>query len=383
MTDESYREVIIFVAGRTPQIITETLYALNNKKPSIKPDEINIITTETGGQIIRKALIEQSRLKAFYDDVSLSYVEPVFHIIKNEDGTTLDDIKTHKHNEAVGDMIVELVRNRTKNPANRVHCSIAGGRKTMSYYLGSVLGLFGRPWDRLYHVLVTPEFESHPDFYWKPKKDIFIEIKDINGRVTKKINTKDAEITLAELPFIRVRNKISLNGKGFRELVSEGQRDIDTASVQLPISVNVADRTIAIGSHIIDTVPMQHAIYLALLRRKLNNCPYVKRNYCLDCTDCYPYLADLSNKRALDEMAEDYKKMWGKNISRVEEFKSQWPEGIEVPILRQNISKINKSIRETIDNDTLASYYIVSPVGKHGNKRHGIKVERGKIRIEG
>ena len=103
----------------------------------------------------------------------------------------------------------------------------------MSFYIGSALQLFGRPWDKLYHVLITPDFESHPDFYYKPKKSRIITCGN------KKLNTKDAEIFLAELPFIRLKDKIPLNGKDFKELVKEGQKEIDTALTQPQIKVNL------------------------------------------------------------------------------------------------------------------------------------------------
>lgn len=60
----------------------------------------------------------------------------------------------------------------------------------------------------------------------------------IEGRLpdgtVKRINTKDAEIFLAELPFIRLRDKLTipLQGKGFKELVTEGQKDLDIATIQ-------------------------------------------------------------------------------------------------------------------------------------------------------
>ena len=40
MKSSEYREILIYVAGITAQIITETLYALHHKNPPIHPDEI-------------------------------------------------------------------------------------------------------------------------------------------------------------------------------------------------------------------------------------------------------------------------------------------------------------------------------------------------------
>ena len=124
----------------------------------------------------------------------------------------MEDIREVSHNESLGDFIADFVRDRTEDPSVRLHCSLAGGRKTMSFYLGSALQLFGRTWDKLYHVLVTPEFESHPDFYYKPKKNRVLELKDNNGKVLRRLHTKNAQISLAELPFVRLRDKIPLGG---------------------------------------------------------------------------------------------------------------------------------------------------------------------------
>lgn len=48
MRKTGYKEIFIFIVGSTPQIITETIYALAIGKPAIYPEEIYIITTAIG-----------------------------------------------------------------------------------------------------------------------------------------------------------------------------------------------------------------------------------------------------------------------------------------------------------------------------------------------
>ena len=50
--------------------------------------------------------------------------------------------------------------------------------------------------------------------------------------------------------------------------------------------------------------------------------------------------------------------------------------------LRQIISKINKTLKESIKDETLLPYFVITGVGKHGSKRYGVRAEKGKIRIE-
>ncbi len=376
-----FKEAFIFVAGVTPQIITETLYALHNRSPRIAPDEVFVITTSVGREKIERLLIEEGRLDAFYRETGMNRAPLRFAVVSDNEGTPLDDIRTAGDNELVGDFIVNFIKERTMDPKTRLHCSIAGGRKTMSFYLGSALSLFGRPWDRLYHVLVTPEFESHPDFYWIPAKERVLDVRGPDGTVTKRLNTKDAEIFLAELPFIRLRDGFDLDGRSFRELVREGQREIETATAQLPLVLNLAERTVSIGPTVIEMVPMQLVIYNAFLREKLLRCRYPERPCCLDCTDCFPFLVDLSNRRVLEEMASDYRRAYGSNTLRAEYLLERWPEGIDVDTLRQHVSKINRTIKEHLGDGPLASFYTVTAVGRHGRKRHGVKVEKGKVKV--
>lgn len=381
-----FREVLVFVAGATPQIITETLFGLAIlKKPPIWPEEIFILTTNMGREKIHEELIRKERLLNFCKEYNLpppSLQESNIIVFKDFRGNPLDDIREAEHNEAVGDQIADFIRKKARDPASRLHCSIAGGRKTMSFYLGSALQLFGRPWDRLYHVLVTPEFESHPEFYYKPKKNRVLIVKDDKRRIFRKLNTRDAQIILAEIPFLSLSGKISLNGKSYRELIAESQRELNAATIQLPLRIDYRDHLIQIGTQTIEMVPMQLVVYAAFLRQKVNRCRYPNRESCLACTDCFPALVDLSSRQALEEMAGDYRRIYGPKSPRIEDLLQQWPEGMDVAYLRQQISKINRTLREGLEDATLLPFYAVAAVGKHGSKRHGVRIEKHKIEFK-
>jgi len=134
-----FREVLVFVAGATPQIITETIYALAMQNPPIYGDELHIITTTTG----RSAINQQLNVNGYLQRLSEEYGilvpdldEASFIIISDADGNELADIRTVKENEATGDRISSFIRTKTSEPGTRLHCSLAGGRKTMSFLSG-------------------------------------------------------------------------------------------------------------------------------------------------------------------------------------------------------------------------------------------------------
>lgn len=398
---KKFKEILIFVAGATPQIITETIYALSQQEPHVFPDEVYIITTSTGRKRIEDTLIEKGILKeltAEYDLPQIELSENSFITVKDAEGNEIDDIREGSDTEAIGDLITSFIRDKTKDSTARLHCSLAGGRKTMSFYMGSALQLFGRPWDKLYHVLVTPEFESNPGFFYKPKKDRMLtppiplinkegrgEISGKSGKGEhgglKPLNTKDAEIYLAELPFIRLSQKLSLHGKGFKELVAEGQREIDTATMQPLLTVKLREGTVYIGDIPIDMVPIQLMIYTAYLRQKLDHCKYPENVYCLNCVDCFLPIVDLSSRPALEKMSKDYRTIYSIQPSRADDLLDKCKEGLRMEIIRSNISKINRAIKEQLMDDTLLPYYTITTVKQYASSRYGVRVEKGKVRI--
>lgn len=384
MRARPFKEVVVLVVGTTPQIITETIYGLLQKKPPIQPDEIFVITTSVGKATVRERLLESGRLEAFKAEYSLDKIElgnDHFIVVKDHSGNDIPDITNDIESAAMGDLITSFIRDLTDNQKVRLHCSIAGGRKTMSFYMGAALQLFGRPWDKLYHVLVSPDFESNQEFFYKPKRNKIIESRLPDGS-TKKINTRDAEIHLAELPFIRLRDKLSFQGKGFKELVQEGQKKIDTATIQPELHIDIAARTVRIGSRLIEMIPVQLMVYAALLKQKLHTCKRPENLYCTDCTECFQVLQDLLTSSALEEMARDYKKMYRESPLRADELKAKWQGRAGTETIRQNISKISRTIREQLPEETLWPYYSVTAVRRYAGTRYGVRVEKEKICID-
>jgi len=367
------KEVFIFVAGATPQIITETIYALAQKDPPIYPHEIYIITTSTGKKIIKNKLIKEGILNELFKEYNIPTIplkDESFIVPRDEKNRELDDIKDDNDNAILGDCICSFIKEKAKEENSRLHCSIAGGRKTMSFYLGSALQLFGRPRDKLYHVLVSPEFEANPEFFYKPRKNRIIKTHD-----GKELNTKDAKIYLAELPFIRLGNKFFLKGNTFSELVAESQKEIDMALICPPLTVSLKDTTIQIGGDIKFSLQPSHlALYATFLSIKLG----CNKKLCGNCNDCYPIISKTEpDKRLKDLMIEYYKKI--RPTIEEEMNNKAWNDP---SLLRQYISKINNQIEKHVKDDKISDCYIIKACGTHGNKRYGIALDKSKITIE-
>ena len=159
------KQILLALCGLTPQIITETLYCLFRKE-NIDIKEIWLVTTTSGKEAAERHLLNPKNGKyyQFCKEYDIDYRDIDFscdHILSADKEY---DISTREANEAFANLLTEKVWDLTKDPDNILHCSIAGGRKTMSAYLAMIMQFFARENDKLYHVLLNPPpLENNPE----------------------------------------------------------------------------------------------------------------------------------------------------------------------------------------------------------------------------
>jgi CRISPR-associated protein (TIGR02584 family) len=245
LADPPRRRVLLAVTGLSPQVVTETLYALLHSTPQAMPREVHIITTAEGAERAKLALLSSNPgwLERFLDDFKLPAIHlPAHHIhvLQDRSGTPLADIRSAQDNVSAADQIAELVRRLTGDDVESLHVSLAGGRKTLGFFAGYALGLWGRPQDRLSHVLVSEPFEQSWDFFYPTPYERIIEAR--GGTLA---DCAQAEVTLADIPFVRLRGSLPsalLEGRTcFADAVQAAQAAIapphlviDLSSQQVP-----------------------------------------------------------------------------------------------------------------------------------------------------
>lgn len=196
---------LLAVTGMTPQVITETLYGLHRQR-SPWPARLHIITTQIGEGIIKQSLFEEGKLAALCDELEMPLYQAEnvqIDVVPDAEGQPVDDARTLEDHEALADFIMQTVRELTTDTTTDLHASIAGGRKTMTFYLGYAMSLFGRPNDRMSHVLVSDGFEGHQDFFFPTRQSTIIKARD-----GQPLDMATAEVSLADIPFIRQRDQL-------------------------------------------------------------------------------------------------------------------------------------------------------------------------------
>ena len=322
-----------------------------------------------------------ARLCGDYGIPPVTLCDDSFLVIKDGFGCEVDDIRTLEANEAAGDQVAQFLRRLSAEPNCRLHCSLSGGRKSMSYFMGVAFQLFARQWDKLYHVLVSPEFEGNEHFYYKPRVNQLIPVLARDGS-SRELHTDDAQVTLVELPLIFLRDKFSLSGGAVRDLVAQGQQHIDLATVPLPLRVDFAERCLYIGETPIELLPTQLMIYVSFLRLKKRDCAAASRACCSECSACFVSLGELADRPALEVMVLDYQQMYPGNPFKKDELLEKWEEGLDTDLLRQHISKINRNLKEQLKNPTLLPLYRIDTIRQYARSRYGVRVEKGRISFQ-
>ena len=201
------RRILLAVSGLTPQIVTETLYALAaDEHAPFVPTEVHLITSAEGARRAELSLLSDDlgwfhRLCSDYHLPGVKFDRSHIHVMRDAHGQPMNDIRSPADNRAAADFITAQVRSITADSGCALHASIAGGRKTMGFYLGYALSLFGRPQDRLSHVLVSEPFESSYDFFYPTPYSRVLQTRD--GQLA---DTAMAQVTLAEIPFVSLRH---------------------------------------------------------------------------------------------------------------------------------------------------------------------------------
>jgi CRISPR-associated protein (TIGR02584 family) len=262
------RRALVCVAGLAPQVVTETLHALARADGTpFVPTELHLITTAPGESAIRQRLLHPMGLAALADDLGLDvpwrHGLGVHVQLVTRDELPVDDIVTAADNTAVANTVLRVLRELCRDPACAIHASIAGGRKSMGFYLGYVLSLIGRPQDRLSQVLVNTPFESHPGFMYPPAHPTLLPLAE--GR---HISTAEARIDLAPIAFVRMADGLALQLQSedldFDILVQRAQR----ALLAQHVEVMPASRSVRMAGVQVQLEPAQMAWYMFFAMRR-------------------------------------------------------------------------------------------------------------------
>lgn len=365
--------VLVAVTGLSPQIVTETLYALavdpDPPQPLFTPTQIRLVTTEEGARRAKCELLDRDhgRFHRLRSDHRLPDIEfGAEHIVVVEDrtGRPLGDIRSREDNRCAADTITAVIRELSRDDDSALHVSIAGGRKTMGFYLGYALSLYGRAQDRLSHVLVNAPFEAHPDFFYPPLTSHLIQDRDGGWH-----DARDARVTLADIPFVRLREALGRDllagSASFSAVVEAAQR----AAPPVRLVLDPENCSVTAGGETLDLAPAKFALYWLLARRALRGRPaahWSEDDFMTQLVDCYGRL-EMTGQGEYDRIETAYESGPGDTI------------------VKPAKAHINRTLRQRLGERRAAPYLIASlgTIPTTRRKRFGLRLPPSAIRIRG
>ncbi|MBO4286597.1 MAG: TIGR02584 family CRISPR-associated protein [Kiritimatiellae bacterium] len=279
------RVILMAVMGTSPAVLTETVWALAHREKPVVPDEVVVITTSSGKNGLKSAVMTGTpsvweslksalRKEKIAIDGKLVFGETSIRVIPDENGNEAGDLRTGADNLRAADFMLGELRKYTESPDTVVLASIAGGRKTMSALLFSCMTLLGREADKVYHVLIPPEYECgmEPPFYF-PQKGVTHQLLSRGKPTGGKVTSAKVAIELFEVPFVRMRGwyqeKFKTIPPGYQTLISRMQMVAPSATVYPEIEIDAWNGAVKVDGRIVSLSKTCFATLLLLA----NGCP--------------------------------------------------------------------------------------------------------------
>ena len=358
------RRVLVAVTGMSPQVVTETLWALLMRGEL--PEDVYVITTVHGRNRIIRDLLDPAdgHFHAFCRDFNLKdrirFPQENITVISTPAGEPLADIRTPEDNSYAADVILRTIRTLCEDPDSQVHVSIAGGRKSMGFFAGYALSLFGRPQDRLSHVLVSEPFESNKDFFYpSPEERIILAA---NG---SPLDQRTARVMLADIPFVRLRVGLSTDtphaDARFEETVQRVQTEL-LPLITLRFELN--SHAVVCSGRRVDLPPLAFIVFLWFAKRRRQGLPAVRPGL-TQATEILTLHADVFPQREGD---------------RARSQKTMKSEEDVLPFIQEKRSLIHRALKRDLP-EHVAQHFHIQAVGKRLSTAYSLLIDPQAVEI--
>jgi hypothetical protein len=215
--------------------------------------------------------------------------------------------------------------------------------------------------------LVNPPFESHPDFFYPPPEPVTLVLAGRNDV----ISTREADVRLADLPFIRLRDELDQSlpyeQRSYSEAVERAQEVLCTAELDIDLDA----RTVHLQGHSLSPSATQFLwlVWLAdRARREMGPIPF--------------------DESALDELDSwvTYLEGTGPHTLRdsIDKARAELAAGERTNYFDRNRSRLNEAIeRHSGLPQRAAKRYQVHSEGQRGRSAYVIALAPEQIRITG
>ncbi|NLS14832.1 TIGR02584 family CRISPR-associated protein [Vibrio sp. SM6] len=371
------KKILLSITGTSPQVLTETLYALHQSGRPF-PDEVYVITTLSSLKILTNGLFRDGHLNDLKDEYQLpnfKFDQSHIWLIEDEHGQFIDDAKSIEDQTSMANFITRKVYELTQDKNVSIHASLAGGRKTMAFYFGYAMSMFGREQDTVSHVFVDDQYEFVRDFWYPTKSPKWVTGKYGQGEIDVSL----AQVTLAEIPFVRMRTSIepslmaSLANLSFSQTV--GMLNVGDKQ-RLSVVIDTSAKLISTLGIDINLTAKEMAFYLWLYNKGLSGLlieRYFEQNleHTISFLNTYSgFATDPRIYNTFKTTPEDFRE--GKFDTLI---------GMEREFLQPICSNINRKLRNQLPSQT-ANKMLIRSESEQGEQRYWVALSNDECQIQ-
>ncbi|WP_010448227.1 CRISPR-associated ring nuclease Csm6 [Vibrio rotiferianus] len=372
------KNILLSTTGASPQVLTETLFAIAQSGRPF-PDEVYVITTMSTKDMLLNGLIRDGHLEALkneYELPELKFDERNVWLIENDKGEFIDDAKSIEDQTFMADFITRKVYELALDDNTAIHASLAGGRKTMAFYFGYAMSMFGRAQDTLSHVFVDDDYEFVRDFWYPTKQSKWVTGKNGQGEV----DVSQATVTLAEIPFVRMRNAIdqhifsNMADLSFSQTVAMLNSSHDE---KISICIDSSSRLLSVHGVDVALTAKELAFYLWLFKKGKEGL-LVDRHFdennvhSVEFLSCYHSIA--SDPRVFATFGTTPEDFREKNYATL--------RGMGKDFLQPICSNINKKLRKSLPPQTVNKLEVKS-ASERENQRYTVALSQFDVEVVG
>lgn len=373
------KKVLLAVCGLAPQVITETLYALHQQERL--PDVVRVLTSRRGLDACHAQLFAggTGQFHQFLQDYaidpeSIDFSSQAILSVQNDQGKSIDDINDEEDNRCFLRACMQLAFAYSNDASNTIYYAIAGGRKTMGSCLALTAQLYARRQDRIFHTLVSPEFESSREFYYPPRPSRTITLFDQKQQPYLK-DTRYAQVQLIAMPFVPLRDKITSPLLQQAEMPSTLMMSL-VQEEKPQLSIDLQNRKVVWKNREVDLSPVLLALYAFFAEQK--KAATCQEPSCSGCQQCYLSLQEILDDDNLGRIANIYQR-----IRPTCDFHSMSDTGIN-SLSAENFNSTRSKLNRRLEDAFGAYEKEIIQVASQGEKpgaRYGLSIKNHQITL--
>lgn len=243
---ETKKTVLVALAGMSPAVVTETIWALSKEKPDWVPDEVRVYTTTKGEEAFRNGVLHaKGKGKSIWAQLTEKVGKPAMRLnietFTDYQSKELADISTSEQQMMLADCLLSAIRNLKNEQGDpcRIVASIAGGRKSMSALMYAAMTYGADEEDIITHVLADKYASDCRRFFFPEQR----KQKLTTDHGKEPFSAMNVSLELAEIPFAPLRCLVGsavADARGsFATLVGRARQrlaGLDVAQTQIRIS---------------------------------------------------------------------------------------------------------------------------------------------------